>query len=419
MTHPLPHPPRRLPELLAPAGNPEKLAVAIHYGADAVYMGGSNFGLRNLAGNFTDQELADGVTFAHDRGVRCYLTLNSFPDNADIPSLAGYLERLAPIPFDAYIVSDPGVIRLARHISPERPLHLSTQANTTNRESALFWQEFGFQRVNLAREVTLAGMEDIRRHVTIELEAFVHGALCVAYSGRCLLSAVMSGRHANRGECSHPCRWRYALVEETRPGQYFPIHQEGGGSFIMNSRDLCLLPHLPELVAAGIDSLKIEGRMKGIHYLATVVDVYRQALDQLAADPAAYSCRKEWIDELEKISHRGYTTGFLFGPPDGSDRQIDSSYQRSHDFVGVVEELREDGTLVVAARNRLCSGDELEIMGPGMRREPFHLGTMQPLAADGTVGPAVETSHPNSRVIISTSVAAAAGDLIRRQHPIT
>lgn len=398
------------PELLAPAGNLEKLRIAIHYGADAVYLGGKKFGLRNLADNFTAAEMAEGVAYAHDRGVKVYLTANIYPDNADIEPLYRYFEELAHIPFDACIVADPGVIGIISEVSPDLPIHLSTQANTTNWKSALFWSRQGVKRINLAREMSLDGMRDVGERVDIEVEAFVHGAMCISYSGRCLLSSVMVGRQANRGECAHPCRWSYSLVEETRPDEYFPVHEDETGTFIFNSKDLCLLPYIPELVASGVDSLKIEGRMKGIHYVASVVRIYREAIDRYVEDPRGYRCREEWLEELCKISHRGYTTGFLLGPPKDLDHEYHSRYTRTHDFVGIVEEAADNGDLVVGVRNRLAAGETLEFIGPGMASGTLVLGDMTDEA-----GRPLEVAHPNSRVRLRTPFPAQQYDLIRRE----
>ena len=398
------------PELLAPAGNLEKLRIAIHYGADAVYLGGKAFGLRNLAGNFTTAELAEAVGYAHDRQVQVYLTVNTYPDNADLPALRGYLEEVADIPFDACIAADPGVIEMIREVSPARAIHLSTQANTTNWRSALFWQKQGVKRINLAREMPLEGMREVRERVNVGLEAFVHGAMCISYSGRCLLSGVMAGRHANRGECAHPCRWSYSLVEETRPGEYFPVLEDEGGTFIFNSKDLCLLQYLPELVGSGIDALKIEGRMKGINYVASVVRVYREAIDRYFDDPAGYHCRPEWLEELGKISHRGYTTGFFLGPPREVDHEYHSRYQRSHDLVGVVEDKLPDGTIAIGVRNRLETGDTLEFIGRGMALNRHLL-----LEMTGTDGEPLQVAHPNQRISVKVPFHAARFDLIRRE----
>lgn len=399
----------KIPELLAPAGNMEKLKIAVHYGADAVYLGGKAFGLRNMSGNFDLDEMAAAVEYAHARGVKVYLTVNAYPANADLPALASYLTDVSSVPLDAYIVADPGVLDLVREISPEVELHLSTQANTVNWRSASFWQKQGVKRINLAREMSLDDIRETGRRVNLELEAFVHGAMCISYSGRCLLSSVMSGRNANKGECSHPCRWGYALVEETRPGEYFPVMEDESGTFIFNSKDLCLLNHLPELVSAGVASIKIEGRMKGINYVGAVVRVYREALDRMAEEGESYRCRQEWLEELCKISHRGYTTGFAFGAPRDVGQEYDSSYIRSHEFVGLVESVHPDGTAVVAVRNQIRSGDTLECMGRGMR-----LGVLEDVQLASVSSIPLETANPNSRISLKLPFPAEPLDLLRK-----
>lgn len=402
--------------MLAPAGNFEKLRIAVHYGADAVYLGGQAYSLRSLADNFPLEEMAPAVSYAHERGVKAYLTVNSYPDNNDITGLASYLEDVAQVPFDAYIVADPGVIDMVREISPERPLHLSTQANTTNWRSALFWEKLGIQRINLAREMPLDGIREVRQRVNLGLEVFVHGAMCISYSGRCLLSGIMAGRNANTGECAHPCRWNYALVEEQRPGEYFPVLEDATGTFIFNSKDLCLLEFLPELVTSGVDSLKIEGRMKGIHYLASVVRVYREALDCYCKAPDSYSLHPELLDELHKISHRGYTTGFFLGRPAESDREYHSRYIRNYDFVGIVEEAGSNGEVVVEVRNRISVGDEFEFIGRGTSSNLFRLQEMT--AAEGTTPGSeslLQVAHPNRRVSFRVPFPVEKYDLIRRE----
>ncbi len=397
------------PELLAPAGNMEKLRIAIHYGADAVYLGGKSFGLRNLADNFTTVELKDAVAYTHDRRVKVYLTVNSYPDNSELPSLRHFLEEVSEVPFDACIVADPGVIDIIRDVTPEREIHLSTQANTNNWRSALFWQKQGIKRINLAREMSLDAMREVRGKVEIELEAFVHGAMCISYSGRCLLSSIMTGRSANRGECAHPCRWSYSLVEETRPGEYFPVLEDGTGTFIFNSKDLCLLQFLPELVGSGIDSLKIEGRMKGINYCATVVRVYREALDRFFDDPVNYRCRPEWLEELCKISHRGYTTGFFLGTPRDIDHEYHSRYSRSHDIVGIVES-STNGTTFIGVKNRMETGETLEFISRGMEINSHLLVEM-----NGEKGEALQVAHPNQRIRVKVPFNTAVFDLVRRE----
>ncbi len=403
------------PELLAPAGNMEKLTIAVHYGADAVYLGGEAFGLRNMADNFSVDEMKAALDFCNAKGVKAYLTINSYPRNESLAELEEYLSLIAPLPFDAYIVADPGVIDAVRQVSPERELHLSTQANTINWRSARFWQQQGVSRINLAREMSLDNIcETVIKVPGMEFEAFVHGALCISYSGRCLISSMLTGRDANRGECTHPCRWSYHLVEESRPGEYFPVVEDENGTFIFNSRDLCLLEHIPAIVASGVHALKIEGRMKGINYVASVLRVYRQALDEYLANPAEWRCRPEWLEELAKLSHRGYTTGFLFGQPRTVGQEYQSAYIRSHDFVGVVDEVQSDGTLLISVRNRIKLGDAIEFIGPGMRSDTLTLQRFSVLPERGAAIPA-EVANPNSRILLTVPFAVEAGDLLRRE----
>ncbi|MDD2850570.1 MAG: U32 family peptidase [Desulfuromonadaceae bacterium] len=403
------------PELLAPAGNMEKLKIAVHYGADAVYLGGEAFGLRNMADNFSVAEMGAALDFCHAQKVKTYLTVNSYPRNESLPELERYLTDVAHLPFDAYIVADPGVIDAVREISPERELHLSTQANTINWRSARFWQQQGIHRINMAREMSLDNIREMVQAVPeMEFEAFVHGALCISYSGRCLISSILTGRDANQGECTHPCRWSYHLVEESRPGEYFPVMEDENGTFIFNSRDLCLLEQIPDLIASGVHALKIEGRMKGINYVASVLRVYRQALDEYLTNPDGWRCRPEWLSELAKLSHRGYTTGFLFGQPRTVGQEYDSAYIRSHDFVGVVDEVRCDGMLLVSVRNRITAGDELEFIGPAMRSDTVTLLQFFILPERGSAVPA-EVAHPNSRILLKVPFVVEAGDLLRRE----
>lgn len=403
------------PELLAPAGNMEKLKIAIHYGADAVYLGGQAFGLRNMADNFSIDGMKAALEFCHATDVKAYLTINSYPRNESLPELEDYLAQIAPLPFDAYIVADPGVIDAVRQVSPERELHLSTQANTINWRSARFWQQQGVSRINLAREMSLNNIrETVAKVPGLECEAFVHGALCISYSGRCLISSMLTGRDANQGECTHPCRWSYHLVEESRPGEYFPVVEDESGTFIFNSRDLCLIEHIPALFASGVHALKIEGRMKGINYVASVLRVYRQALDEYLADPEGWRCRPEWLGELTKLSHRGYTTGFLFSQPRNVGQEYESAYIRSHDFVGVVDEVRGDGTLLISVRNRIKAGELIEFIGPGMRSDTLALQPFFTLPERGAAVPA-EVANPNQRILLTVPFAVEAGDLLRRE----
>ena len=396
----------RKPELLAPAGDPEKLSAALRFGADAVYAGGSRFGLRAAAGNFTIDQLKNACAQTHAAGKKIYLTLNAYLVPEDFPVLENFLEELRPLSTDAYIVSDPGLITTVRAMDPQRPLHLSTQANTLNAAAAAFWGSHGISRVNLGRELDLAQIAAIRRQCALELEVFVHGAMCVAYSGRCLLSAVLSARSANRGACAHPCRWSYALQEETRPGQYFPIEEDGRGTHILNSFDLCQIDHLPALAAAGVDSLKIEGRMKSACYAAVVTDVYRQALDAIAAQPEGFTPPAEWREELEKVSHRPYSTGFLFPDAGAQIHPASSSYIRSHDFIGVVN---DTVGLCVQVRNRFFAGETLELVSPGLKRTAFTVENISTLYGERRT-----VAQPNELVRINLPPHGRAGDLLRR-----
>ncbi len=355
------------PELLAPAGNPEKLRMALRYGADAVYLGGKDFSLRAFSGNFSLEEIQEAVIFAHNLDKKVYVTINIFPHNEDLIQLPEYIAALRDIGVDAFIVADLGVFRVARTVAPEIPLHISTQANNTNWASVLGWQEMGAKRVVLARELSLAEIQLIRSKASLELEAFVHGAMCISYSGRCLLSNYLTGRDANRGECAQPCRWKYSLVEETRPNEYLPVLEDERGTYIFNSKDLCLLEHIPELVEIGLNSFKIEGRMKSVYYVAVVVKAYRDAIDRYLADPVNYTMQPKWLEEVSKISHREYTTGFYFRKA-GPDDQIygSSSYIQPYDFVGLVKGYDSQTKMaLVEQRNRFQVGDEVEIVQPG------------------------------------------------------
>lgn len=353
-------------ELLIPAGSPEVLRVAVNYGADAVYIGGEQFGLRAKAHNFTLDEMKEAVDYCHEKGVRLYVAANIFAHNADLEALRSYFEQLKPIGIDALIVSDPAVFRMAQEILPGVELHISTQANNTNYGIYQFWYELGAARVVSARELSLKEIREIREHIPedMEIESFVHGAMCISYSGRCLLSHFLTGRDANQGACTHPCRWKYHVVEETRPGEYFPVGEDDRGTYIFNSKDLCMIEHIPELVEAGIDSFKIEGRMKTALYVATVTRTYRRALDDYAESPERYRENLPYYrEEIGKCTYRQFTTGFYFGKTDSASQVYDNNeYVKDYTYIGMVEQVDEKGYLHFMQRNKFCEGDEVEAM---------------------------------------------------------
>ncbi len=352
-------------ELLAPAGNIEKLETAIQYGADAVYLAGKEFSLRNFSGNFTDQELEQAIGFAHKTCVKVYLACNIYARNSEQDAIARYLEKVGRLNPDAIIIADPGIIMLATTIIPHIPIHLSTQANTTNYNTVQFWKQAGIKRVNLARELSLDEIREISTRSAIETETFIHGAMCISYSGRCLLSNFLTGRDSNQGQCTHPCRWSYSVVEEQRPGEYHPLLEDSRGSYIFNSKDLCMLEHIPELIDAGITSLKIEGRMKGISYLASVVKTYRQAIDSYTLDPEHYRLDPQWREELSRIYHRDYCTGFYFNAPDQTLPNYQNHRQGMiHGFIGKIIDASEEGRVTVAIKNKVSRGDTIEILTP-------------------------------------------------------
>lgn len=355
-------------ELLAPAGNLEKLKMAIIYGADAVYLGGEQFGLRAQAKNFSIEEIQEGVNFAHERGKKVYVTLNIIPHNEDLEGFPQYVKNLNDIGVDAVIISDPGAFSIVKDVAPNLEIHLSTQANTTNYATANFWHGLGVKRIVVARELSLKEIKELREKTkeSLEIESFVHGAMCISYSGRCLLSNYMTNRDANRGECSQACRWKYNLVEEKRPGEYYPVYEDENGTYIFNSKDLCMLKFLPELIQSGITSLKIEGRMKSAYYVATIIRAYRMLLDKYLENPEEYKYEEKWLDEIRKASHRDFTTGFYFGKTDSESQLYTSnSYIRGYDFVGLILDYDEETCLAtVEQRNRIFIGDNIEVFGP-------------------------------------------------------
>lgn len=406
---------KKRPELLAPAGTMEKLHMALAYGADAAYLGGTQFGLRAFGGNFTNEEIRAAVQMAHRAGKKIYVTVNVFPHNNDLVSLPDYLRFLVEVQADAVLVADLGVFMLVREAAPTLPVHISTQANNVNWRTVRAWQELGAERVVLARELTREEIREIRQHTDVDLELFVHGAMCISYSGRCLLSSYFTGRDANRGSCAQSCRWKYALVEEARPGEYYPIAEDERGTYIMNSKDLCLLPYLDEVVDVGIDSLKIEGRMKSVHYVASVVKAYRMALDACLSD-VPYEVQPEWLEELEKVSHRAYTTGFFFGKTTAADQIYgSSSYEQSSDFVGLVRSYDEATQLAtVEQRNHMKLGQEIEVFQP--EGALFRQELAEMWDADGE--PIAAAPHPQQIVRIRMERPAAPNSILRRDVPM-
>ena len=350
------------PELLAPAGNLEKLKVALIYGADAVYIGGKKFGLRAYGGNFNDEELREGVEFAHSMQRKIYVTVNIFAHNNDIEELPNYLKYLESLGVDAILVSDLGVFSLAKELT-NLNLHISTQANSTNYKTVAMWQKLGASRVVLARELSQNEISEIKKHCDVELEMFVHGAMCISYSGRCYLSHYLTGRDGNQGECTHSCRWKYNLVEEKRPGEYFEVEEDERGAYVMNSKDLCLLPYLDRIIESGVSSLKIEGRMKSVHYVASVVKVYREAIDLCFG--GNFHIKSEWLNDLDKIAHRPYTSGFFVHDETGTMIHDSSKAKQSSTFLGIVREFDEITMIAtVEQRGKLELGQNIEILQP-------------------------------------------------------
>ncbi len=362
------------PELLVPASSLEVLKTAVIFGADAVYIGGEAYGLRAKAKNFSPEEMAEGIAFAHERGVKVHVTANILAHNYDLKGVREYLEELNDIKPDALIIADPGIFTIAREVCPDTDIHISTQANNTNYLTYDFWYRQGAKRVVSARELSLREIKEIRQHIPedMEIESFIHGAMCISYSGRCLLSSFLTGRDANRGACTHPCRWKYALVEETRPGEYMPVFENERGTYIFNSKDLCMIEHIPEMLDAGIDSFKIEGRMKTALYVATVARTYRKAIDDLLDSEEKYRENMEWYRrEIAQCTYRQFTTGFYFGKPDENTQIYDNStYVRESIYLGMADAVYDDGSIAIEQKNKFCVGDEIEVMKPDGRDIP-------------------------------------------------
>ena len=357
-------------ELLAPAGDLEKLKMAINYGADAVYLGGESFGLRKASKNFSLDKIKEGTDYAHERGKKVYVTLNIVPHDKDLLGLEDYIKELSDIGIDAVIVADPGMFTIINKTVPDMEIHISTQASVTNYETIMFWYNLGVRRIVLARELSFEEIKSITSRLPedLDIEAFVHGAMCMSYSGRCLLSNYMTGRDANMGDCAQPCRYKYSVVEERRPGEYFPIEEDEEGSFIFNSKDLCMIEHIDDLIESGIYSFKVEGRVKSSYYVATVLRSYRMAIDEYYKNHENYKFDKRWLEEIKKVSHRDFTRGFYFDKPT-NDAQIytTSSYIRGYDFVGMVLDYDSDTKIAtIEQRNRIFKGDRVEIFGPNV-----------------------------------------------------
>ena len=405
-------------ELLAPAGDLEKFKTAITYGADAVYFGGEMFSLRAGAGNLSIDEIKEGIEFAHKHDAKGYMTLNIYAHNEDIAPLREYISKIKDIDIDAFIVSDPGVIALIQEQIPDAEIHLSTQANTTNYVTANFWAAHGVKRIVAAREMSLKELSEMSRALPqgTDVEAFVHGAMCISYSGRCLLSNFMAGRDANQGACTHPCRWKYSLVEEQRPGEYYPIEEDERGSYIMNSRDLCMIDKIPDLVNAGVTSFKIEGRMKSMYYVATVVSAYKAAIDDYLANPNYYVYNPKHFKELCKASHREFTHGFYYNKPTDKDQNyITSDYTRDYSFIGLVRTHDEtSGLTTVEQRNKFSVGDTVEIFGP---RTPYFEETITEMYNEE--GEAIESApHPQQKLKIRFNRIPGEGFIMRKKKEV-
>ena len=406
----------RKPELLLPGGSLDVLKVAVLYGADAVYIGGEAFGLRAKAKNFTRAEMEEGIAFAHEHGAKVYVTANIFAHDADLEGAAAYFRELSEIRPDAVLVADPGMFMIAKRNAPNLGLHISTQANNTNYETCLFWHELGAKRIVTARELSLREIKDIREHIPddLEIESFVHGAMCISYSGRCLLSSYLAGRDANRGLCTHPCRWKYAVMEETRPGEYMPIEENERGTFIFNSKDLCMIEHLPDLYEAGIDSFKIEGRMKTALYVATAARTYRLAMDAYERDPKEYEEKLPWFrEQIADCTYRKFTTGFFYGRPDQEDQIYDNNtYVNNYSFLGIVREIDGNGDAVTEQKNKFCVGDTIEIMKPDGRNVITKV-----LALYDGEGQSMESApHPKQELHIRLEAEAEPWDILRRAN---
>lgn len=399
---------RKKPEILAPAGDMERLKMAVDYGADAVYLAGTCFGMRSFAGNFSPEELPQAVAYAHQHGVKVHVTVNTMPRNAEAARLPDYLAQLDAADVDALILADLGAFMLAQRYAPHCQRHVSTQCSITNYESARAWYDLGAQRVVLARELSLPEIREIREKTPtqLELETFAHGAMCVSYSGRCLLSNYMTGRDSNRGACAQPCRYQYALMEEKRPGEYFPIEEDARGTYILNSKDMCMIDHLEDIMEAGIDCIKLEGRAKSAYYAALVTAAYRHVLDDVAA---GREIDRRWRDEVEKISHRHYSTGFYYGAP--GQYTENSRYLREYQVCAIVESCDETGMATLSLRNKFTAGDQLELIGPNLAAFTFQTPEM----TDQDGAPLLQPRHPQMCFHMQLPRPVPPRSMLRRQ----
>ncbi|MEE1196390.1 MAG: U32 family peptidase [Lachnospiraceae bacterium] len=407
----------KLPELLVPASSLEVLKVAVIFGADAVYIGGEAFGLRAKAKNFSKSDMAEGIAFAHEHGVKVYVTANILAHNRDLEGAKEYFRELKEMKPDALIIADPGMYTLAEQICPEIERHISTQANNTNYETYLFWHRLGAKRVVSARELSLEEIREIRAHIPddMEIESFIHGAMCISYSGRCLLSNYFTGRDANQGACTHPCRWKYAVVEEQRPGEYLPVYENERGTYIFNSKDLCMIEHIPDLIDAGIDSLKIEGRMKTALYVATVARTYRKALDDFAKGKDVYEANMPWYQEqISNCTYRQFTTGFFYGRPDENTQIYDSNtYVKEYTYLGIAGPQNEAGLYRIEQRNKFSVGETIEVMKPDGSN--IEVTVKRIVDEEGNDMPSAP--HPKQVLYIDLGMELDAFDILRRQEP--
>lgn len=409
---------KRKPELLIPASSLEVLKTAVIFGADAVYIGGEAFGLRAKARNFSPEDMRAGIAFAHSYGRKVYVTANILAHNRDLEGVRAYFEELRELKPDALIISDPGVYQIAKEVCPELERHISTQANNTNYLTYRFWYEQGAKRVVSARELSLEELREIRANIPedMEIETFVHGAMCISYSGRCLLSNYFTGRDANQGSCTHPCRWKYAVMEESRPGEYLPVYENERGTYIFNSKDLCMIEHIPELLESGIDSYKIEGRMKTALYVATVARTYRIAIDDCLASRELYEQKLPWYrEQIAACTYREFTTGFFYGRADADAQIYDSNtYRKGYTYLGIVEEVKADGLLKIEQRNKFSVGEQIEIMRPDGTNEEVRVEGIWD-EQEGT--PQESAPHPQQRLLVKLSGQARQYDLLRRREP--